>query len=124
MSPPPPTSTIMTYMTQKCGVRSISAGVLSTDAWRTFLETRFTIAAAVALNPSGGAARKSAARITMIPWMMPNWKNAARHPAWLMTLSIGATDSAAPAPNPAATSPAVSPRRSGNHFSAVAIVAP
>ena len=36
-----------------------------------------------------------------------------------MTLTIGTTVAAAPAPKPAAVNPAASPRRSANHFSAL-----
>src|SRR5258706_14990974 len=50
---------------------------------------------------------------------MPKYRNAVWYPLALMIAEIGRTVSAEPAPNPAAVSPAASPRRSGNHFSAL-----
>src|ERR1700682_3549982 len=50
---------------------------------------------------------------------MPKWKKACSYPDELIILEIGRTVSAAPAPKPAAVTPAASPRRPGNHFSAL-----
>ena len=48
-----------------------------------------------------------------MPWPIPNHCNAVSYPYASMTSLMGTTDTAAPAPNPAAVRPAASPRRSG-----------
>src|SRR5205823_13253985 len=61
---------------------------------------------------------------TMMPCARPNVRKVCSYPALLIMAAIGMTVSAEPAPNPAAVSPAASPRRPGNHFTALPIHVP
>src|SRR5258708_12720032 len=56
---------------------------------------------------------------TISPWRMPKWKKACSYPDELIILEIGRAVNAAPAPKPPPVTPAASPRRPGNHFSAL-----
>jgi hypothetical protein len=76
------------------------------------------------IQPAGGAERKSAATITVAPWMIPQVMNACWYPEVAIMFAMGDTVKAEPAPKPAAVRPAASPRWSGNHFIALPMAVP
>ncbi|MNN33898.1 hypothetical protein D3C81_1476750 [compost metagenome] len=78
-----------------------------------------TALAATAPLGALGFTSSSASAKMHTPCRMPKNRNAFSYPALWIMLAIGITVIAAPAPNPAAVSPAASPRLSGNHFSAL-----
>src|SRR5271168_1232946 len=111
MRPPVATIAIITYISQKCEVEAISMEVKSEALWR-----RLTSAPAGAFRqvfgsqPSGGALRKNEQNTTTAPCTMPHVTKVDWYPDRSIILAIGTTVNAAPAPNPAAVSPAARPR--------------
>ena len=121
MSPPVAVNTNMMNITQNAGVRSISIGVCSRP--RTADVPTIGVAREV-VKAASGARRNQLTRNTTAPCAIPNLKNVVSYPCALIMLAIGNTVSADPAPNPIAVIPAASPRRSGNHLSALPTHAP
>ncbi len=85
--------TNITYSSQKVGVASISNGAKLRVDCSTFADDTATGA-----SPGSGPRRSQPTRNTTPPWTSPNQKNAASYPAEPITMRIGITVSAAPAP--------------------------
>ncbi len=110
MRPLAATSTKSMYKNQKTALRSVCSGLLSNlDCNARGFQRR----AAVLL---GGFLSANAAKRTTKPWMSANLKKVASYPREARERVKGMMVTAAPAPKPAAVTPAARPRRLSNHF--------